>query len=57
MGAVVPKLWDEQRLSRRAVLAVLPLLALAPPLPAPAAQDEILLVGGWVLRRSDLARL
>jgi hypothetical protein len=57
MGAVVPKLREEERLSRRTVLAALPLLALALPLQAHADPHEILFVDGWVLRRSDLARL
>lgn len=49
----------EERLSRRAVLA-LPLLPLAlPPAKAAAAEGgaEILLVDGWVLRRADLSAL
>jgi len=47
---------EKERLSRRKVLAALPLLAL--PLSAgAAAREEILLVDGWVLARSDLAKL
>lgn len=44
-----------QHLSRRSVLA-LPLLALAGPARSDQ-QDEIVVVDGWVLRRSDLAKL
>ena len=46
---------EQERLSRRAVLA-LPLLPLAA-LPAPSRDREIVVVDGWVLRRSDLSRL
>ena len=48
---------DEERLSRREVLA-LPLLPLAVALRPQRAEDrEIVVVDGWVLRRSDLALL
>jgi len=50
---------EKQRPSRREVLCALPLLAaVAAALPAPEQRaEEILLVDGWVLARSDLAKL
>jgi hypothetical protein len=57
MGAVLTRILQEERPSRRAVLAAMPLLALGlPALPPAGAEDEIVIVDGWVLRRSDLAR-
>lgn len=48
---------EKERPSRREVLRALPLLAAVAATPAPAAAEEILLVDGWVLARSDLAKL
>jgi hypothetical protein len=56
-GAGLPIAADEKRLSRRAVLA-LPLLLVPLALKPRRGEDrEIVVVDGWVLRRSDLPQL